>query len=300
MLVLGLAASFAGGAVVGWREALRTDSGRAPETVTVAVGSAAAVGGAAVVPDVRGLSRAAAEQALADAGVPLVAVDLAEVPSALLPGTVLRQDPPGGAPFGGTVAVDVAAPGVMPQVGGRLLTEVRAELEQLGAEVLVDFDYADGAPAGTVLAAEPATGLPLTPQVRLRAAQAPASVFLSELVALTGGGSGGKTSLNGSDYDQSVQVGSKAEFLLDRGVQRLTATVGIPDRANADSAATVVVSGDRRELRRVTVGYGRPQPLDVDLTGVLRLTIEVDGDSVVLADPLVLGRPEVLDRLERR
>lgn len=304
MAVLAVVAVFTAGVFVGWWQALRSDPGRTPDTITVAAGRTGA-DGAVVVPDVRGLARVDALQAIVDAGIPAAAVDVQTFPSALAPDTVFRQDPPGGASFGSAVAVDIATAGTVPQAVGRPLTDVRAELEDLGAQVVVEYDYAATATSGSVLALDPPAGAPLTPKIRVVAAAPPGSVYVGELDAVSGGGSGGELAIGGVRYVHGLKVSSSADYLANRGVQRITGTVGVPDDGQADASATVVITGDGRELFRAQVGYGQSKPVNISVDGVLRIAIQVEGPAgrsvtAAFGDLLFVGRPDVIDALKRR
>lgn len=83
------------------------------------------------------------------------------------------------------------------------------------------------------------------------------------------------------------------EYNLSKGYQKLTATAGIDDNARiSDAKAQLEIYGDDQQLTSVTVEFGVPTPVDVDVTGVLRLRIHwqvIAGPECALAGYLVLG-----------
>lgn len=306
--LLVLSGVFAAGTWTGWLLALERDAAAEdPEVLTVARGPAGT--GRAAVPDVRGLAVADATQVLVDGGADPRAVTVVEQPSALAAGTVVAQDPVGGATLDGPVRLVVAAPATVPDVLGRPAAEVVADLEATGARVAVEERYDPGAAVGSVLEVVPAAGQPLVAEVRLVVAGAAASVFLDQVDAVAGGCSRGALQIDGAEFSHGLRCaargdGASAEFLLDRGVGRLAGTVGVPDDAEPGATARLVLLGDGRELARVDLAYGRGAPVDVVTAGVLRLAIRVEGTDgarsvAALGDVVLYGGRDAIDRLDR-
>jgi serine/threonine-protein kinase len=83
------------------------------------------------------------------------------------------------------------------------------------------------------------------------------------------------------------------EYNLSKGYRKLTATAGIDDNARiSDAKAQLEIYGDDKQLTSVTVEFGVPTPVDVDVTGVLRLRIHwqvIAGPQCEFAGYLVLG-----------
>ena len=64
-------------------------------------------------------------------------------------------------------------------------------------------------------------------------------------------------------------------FDLDRRNRRLRTTVGLRDDSSEAALARMTVYGDRRRLAGADVRLGKPATLNVDVTGVLRLRLEL-------------------------
>jgi serine/threonine-protein kinase len=88
------------------------------------------------------------------------------------------------------------------------------------------------------------------------------------------------------------------EYNLSKGFRGLTATAGIDDNARIPEAkAQLEIYGDGRQLTSVTVEFGKPTPIDVDVSGVLRLRLHwqlIDGPRCEQAGYLVLGEAVLL------
>lgn len=306
LAALMLIAVGAGGVWAGWRLAVDRDE---------AAGSETADGGPATgevidrVPDVRGMDITDATQALADAGVDPAEITVRKVPAALAPDSVVRQDPVGGAAAGGPVTLDVAKPAVVPKTTGRPQRDVVDELAAFGARVRVTTRYRSGAEPGTVLSTSPAAGKPLGSEVTVVVAAAPASVYLSELSLLTGSCGSEKVQLDGTTHQHGLSCSADEDapiaVLLDRGVDRVEGRVGIPDAADRSTAVSLVVKGDGRVLKRLSLHYGAAQSLKLDTAGVLRLTVEAkpaDEDisaSVAFGDMVLFGGQDTIGKLDR-
>jgi hypothetical protein len=300
-------AAGAGGVWVGWRWAVDRDvvSAEPPPRP-------AGPDGTDVVrtPDVRGMSLADAQQALADAGADPARTTVVEVAAALAGGTVVAQSPVGGAAITGAVELRVAKAAVMPAAGDRDQADVVAELTAFGARVTVRQRYVPGARSGAVVETQPAAGQPVPPEVTVVVAAAPSSVFLDEVSLLSGGCSGGELKINGTAFRHgltcSAGTDTVVEVLLDRGIGRVTGTVGIPDTGDPRDAVRLVVTGDGRELARADLAYGTATPLDLDTGGVLRLTMsltrlsdEDTGPALAFGDPTLIGAPDTVAGLDR-
>lgn len=306
LVVLLLAAVGAGGVWVGWRWAVDRDT-------TADGGGAvheASLPRAVRAPDVRGLAMADAKQAFADAGMDAAKITVVEVPAALRPGTVVAQDPVGGEELTGTLELRVAKEAVVPVALGRPERDVIDELTAFGARVRVQSRYVPDAKADTVLETQPAAGQPVPADVVVVVASAPASVYAEEVRLLTGSCGQGRLKINGRPFEhgQRCSVGrdTTIEILLDRGVQRLTGTLGVPDEGDAKSAVRVVVTGDGKELYRHDFAYGDGQRIEWPTTDVLRLTIAVTAlsgsdvsTSLAMGDLTLFGAPDTIAGLSR-
>jgi len=91
------------------------------------------------------------------------------------------------------------------------------------------------------------------------------------------------TALSGKQYLHAVkrlvdnycyQTGS-VEYNLSRGYRRLLGTTGIEDNAeDATLRVQLEVFADGRLVATIPAGYGEPAPVDVDITGALRLKLQ--------------------------
>jgi len=85
--------------------------------------------------------------------------------------------------------------------------------------------------------------------------------------------------MNGTDYGDLFTCDAEQdletqEWVVKRAATRLTGDLGIPDTAGAAGQSVQVnIVGDGTTLGTFTAAYGQVSPVDLDLTGVLRLTI---------------------------
>lgn len=102
----------------------------------------------------------------------------------------------------------------------------------------------------------------------------------------------GSLQLDGTTYKKGLALHSRTELVyrLPNRFSRLRAVVGIDDTVHAQGKVRLVIRGDEKELLNTTIGGAdAPQPLDVDLAGVRRLTVLVDfGDGLSTGDYLLL------------
>ncbi|MCR4413423.1 MAG: NPCBM/NEW2 domain-containing protein [Thermoguttaceae bacterium] len=103
---------------------------------------------------------------------------------------------------------------------------------------------------------------------------------------------GGPLELDGKSYKKGLSVHSKTVLVyrLPDRFRRLTATVGIDDRVRPRGHVQLVIRGDDRVLFEAPVsGSDPPRSIDLDVTGVRRITILVDfGADLDIADHLDL------------
>lgn len=104
--------------------------------------------------------------------------------------------------------------------------------------------------------------------------------------------------LGGKIFTKGVAVHSRTRLVyrLPDKFRRLKATVGIDDRVRPRGNARLVIQGDDRVLLETTLtGAEPPKPVDLDLTGVRRLSIVVDyGEDLDVADHVDLAELRVL------
>lgn len=98
--------------------------------------------------------------------------------------------------------------------------------------------------------------------------------------------------LDGKPYEKGLALHSRTSLVyrLPGRFRRFKAAVGIDDRVRPRGSVRLLIHGDERLLLETTITGSDPrQQLDLDLTGVRRLTILVDyGDDLDLADHLDL------------
>jgi hypothetical protein len=103
---------------------------------------------------------------------------------------------------------------------------------------------------------------------------------------------GGPLQLDGQRYKKGVAIHSRTTMVyrLPDRFRRFSALAGIDERVHPRGNVRLVIHGDERELLNVTVaGTEKAKPIDLDVTGVRRLTILVDfGDDLDVADHLDL------------
>ena len=103
---------------------------------------------------------------------------------------------------------------------------------------------------------------------------------------------GGPLQLGGTQYRKGLALHGRTEFVyrLPHRFSRFRAVAGIDDAVRPGGRVRLVVRGDGRELLDAAVaGSDPPRPVDLDLTGIRRLTIVVDfGESLSTGDYLLL------------
>ncbi len=265
-----------------------------------------------LVPDVRGLTEADARQVLADHGLTEARVVVTPMAHVEAPGVVVRQEPAHGASLPALITLLVAQAGPMPDLVGKTEAEARTTAIAMGADPSVVRLYSPGLAVGRVVSSQPAAGEPLSAQMTLTVASPPASRPLAEIKQ---DGSCGSVDarLNGKAYPTSVGCDARSGrvqesvYLLNRQVGRLTASLGIDDRATPGARAAVTITGDGNQLFTGTAEYGGTVTVDADTAGVLRLVITVervdagtDSARAVLGDAALAGSAEGLASLESR
>jgi hypothetical protein len=96
----------------------------------------------------------------------------------------------------------------------------------------------------------------------------------------------GPVKISGSIYPKSISfycsVGDPTpfpEYTIKHDARRFQATIGLPESASPQFHAGVMVIGDGRTLRTVTVSVLKPRTLDVSLKGVYTLQLECFGSG---------------------
>ena len=97
--------------------------------------------------------------------------------------------------------------------------------------------------------------------------------------------------------------GDQLRVALEKHGSALSATVGVSDDASPSASARIRVLGDGAELANTSVSYGQTQPLNIDVTGVLRLEIVTSSDNgadVYLGDAIIKGTDSEINQLETK
>jgi serine/threonine protein kinase len=166
----------------------------------------------------------------------------------------------------------------------------------------------------TVVAQDPAAGQALNGAMKLTVARQPVTVYLDSLPTLSGenGGwqSGNTGEIAGKTYTDSLVGGlygcndgpQYVEYNLAKGYRQLVITAGFSDDSPDSSVpGSLEIFTDGVQVSTTTLAYGKPYPITVDLSGVLRLKIAwqaveqpghcVDTDQLVLGSAALLGLP---------
>lgn len=104
--------------------------------------------------------------------------------------------------------------------------------------------------------------------------------------------------LDRKTYTKGLALHSRTRvvYRLPDKFHRFKATLGIDDRVRPQGNARLVIQGDDRVLLETTVtGQEPPKPVDLDLTGIRRLSILVDyGADLDIGDHVDLGEARIL------
>jgi hypothetical protein len=125
-------------------------------------------------------------------------------------------------------------------------------------------------------------------------------LYLSDLSSLTGAPYNGEADVNGEYFPRSVQVylnpgPQEVEYDLGRDWQRLQATVGMRDDSASDAQVRIEMFGDNNLLYSHVFGLGQSEPVDVDVSNVLRLRLVAtlaeggSGATAALGDARLVG-----------
>lgn len=262
-----------------------------------------------VMPDVVSLSRQAALEAIASAGLDPSRVSVTSRPNAAPVGTVVAQEPLGGTSSPTKVALIVAGPARMPRTVGTAADAATVVLEGLGAVVQTRQVYAPGVPVGTVARSVPPAGKPVRGVATLFVSSAPSALFLSDLTAARLDCSTGSAAVSGKDYASSVLcspgTGSSAvgTWVLDRHADGLSFAAGLTSDSDPAGTGSIVIRADGRAIKSIRVRFGAAHALTLPLKRVTQLTIEVtgsDGATVVLGDAELLGSASGMNALQAR
>ncbi|WP_225943805.1 protein kinase domain-containing protein [Actinophytocola algeriensis] len=209
-----------------------------------------------------------------------------------------------------TTATTEAALTTAPDLVGMTIAEAQDQLPSTVDVEIVD-SIQQGAEAGTVVEQVPAAGEDLDGRITLTVARDAMQVYLDELLPVSGnwyGDGTGASSLAGKTYLHSLNAevdgcgsSGEVEYNLAKGFRQLTATTALDDTSeHAEAAVQLEIFADNRPVFSETVVLGTPIPIDLDLSGVLRLKIQWstvqdvgcwDTGIIVLGEPTLFGLP---------
>ncbi|WP_103349375.1 protein kinase [Amycolatopsis sp. CA-128772] len=205
-----------------------------------------------------------------------------------------------------------AAPTVAPDLVGKKLAEAQ-DLLGNGIQIETVDSIEQTAAPGTVIGQDPRAGAALTGHIKLTVAQSAVEVYLADLRPVNGSSWSNDSqpgNIAGKSYLHTVSKGvsycrdtGAIEYNVSKGYRRFVSTAGMDDNSgDAGLKVQFEVFGDGRKLKSVTLELGKATPVDVDLSGVLRLRLSwqvanptcnngVGGDAFDLGEAKLLGLP---------
>jgi len=208
--------------------------------------------------------------------------------------------------------VTSAPPSVAPDLVGKKLADAQDVLGT-GVQIETVNSIEQTAAAGTVIDQDPKAGAALNGRIKLTVAQSAVEVYLADLRPVNGsswsndsrpGNIAGKSYLH--TVSRSVSYCSETgaiEYNVSKGYRRFVSTAGMDDNSgDAGLKVQFEVFGDGRKLKSATLELGKVTPIDVDVSGVLRLRLSwqvvnpnchdgVGGDAFDLGEAKLLGLP---------
>lgn len=145
----------------------------------------------------------------------------------------------------------------------------------LPVSALAGLDLASG--RSVSLASLKAESVTVTPFFGMENAPQSLSKFIAPQFNRAFGG--GKIQLGGKEYAAGLELCSRTQivFRLPGTFQTFRATVGIDDSVRPGGSSEVTILADEKVLfKEVLTGKDAPKPLNLDLSGARRLTIQVD------------------------
>jgi hypothetical protein len=201
--------------------------------------------------------------------------------------------------------------GIVPDVVGLPLSRAESEILGAGLEAVVEEVLQETGTDNAVVAQEPGDGTRLAPggTVTLTVARRAVGVYVADLepVAYQGSSGAETATSNGTTYVHAITThnacGSPVtlEYDLGRHYQVLRTTVGLTDDSATEAEMLFDLIVDGRPVFSQSTRLGAPLPVEVDLTGALRLemtTSRIEADcqnsnrgTGVWADPQIFGAP---------
>ena len=270
-----------------------------------------------VLPDLVGRQEADARAEVEELGLQLTVLSDPSLEDA---GTVTSQSPDAETELqaGDMVALTIAEAMAAPSLVDLDADEARALLQDAGVSVELEQRYDPSVEPGTVLEQSILPGTPLRSSATLVVAEGDASLFLQEIgaVSSTRFSLGQTIDMDGETYLRSLtstlrmgitpRVEGSADFNLSRDFRRLSGTLGYSDTSPSAGRVRVQFFGDGEDLFTQDIALGTTVPIDLDVSGVLRLRItanllEYSGSrehTVGLGEARLHGDPAAIRRYE--
>jgi hypothetical protein len=178
---------------------------------------------------------------------------------------------------------------------GRILFWILGGVVAAVAAVTAVVHFTSGAPGNAASSPAPPTSAsashPTSQSARVvRPETSSAFSYLSDLKPSGDPGgviTPGSVKISGSIYPKSISfycnVGDPTAFptyRLKHNARRFQATIGLAAKSPPQYQATLLLVGDGRTLRTVSVSVHRPKTVDVDVTGVHTLELQCFGSGV--------------------
>ncbi|MBE8518624.1 protein kinase [Amycolatopsis sp. H6(2020)] len=205
-----------------------------------------------------------------------------------------------------------APPSVAPDLVGKKLADAQ-DILGTGVQVETVNSIEQTAAAGTVIDQDPKAGASLNGHIKLTVAQAAVEVYLADLRPVNRsswsnesqpGNIAGKSYLHTVSESVSTCPETGAiEYNVSKGYRKFVSTAGMDDNSgDAGLKVQFEVFGDGRKLTSATLELGKATPIDVDVSGVLRLRLSwqvvnpncrdgVGGNAFDLGEAKLLGLP---------
>lgn len=205
-------------------------------------------------------------------------------------GTIIEQDPVGGADFSQDVTLVIsAAPATVPNVVGSSLGDAQQKLQSLNLNVVEVPNFDDPRPDGLVIAQIPPGGTANAGEVRLTVVRRPVDTYLSDLEAVSNSNAYnfdvGSAKANGINYSHAVSfqvsrsTAASVEYDLSRDYRRLVGAIAFSDTSSSEAKYRVEDYGDGRQLYSGPITFGTTQTVKLDVTKILRLRLLVTDES---------------------
>jgi hypothetical protein len=199
-----------------------------------------------------------------------------------------------------------AAPTVAPNLVGKKLAEAQ-DMFPANYDIQIVNSVEQTAQPGTVIAQDPEPGVTLDGHIQLTVAQDPVEVYLDELKPVSSNTftEGSPGSVAGKTYPHTLRSAiscyqtSPVEYNISKGFRQLNLTAGIDDDSTDSSMRIQLeIFGDGRKLASPVLEFGKAAPVDIDVSGVLRLKFswEVIGgeNSSCTSDYIDFGSAKLL------